>query len=564
MKKWAVAPDPAPQDPQRHVLLLRGDMKDVVSIVKKFGSLCGRPAAIVHPEGYNLKIFLHKPTPMELQSLNFFLDKMAPSLAPLEPAAAEPAPSAAPETAPEIAPEPAPEPVPELIALSPEAPAPAPVFEAPPEPAPPEPEPAAPLPVSAAVARPVKPLWGVETLADEKLNFEALLVGAFNRFAHAAAASVVGSPGAMYNPLFIHGGPGVGKSHLLHAIAGGLRKTLGAQAVLITSGARLADAVTRALADKKFAMLDNFISQKKALLIDDVHLLAVSDKNQASLEKIFSLFFNKNLQVVMTSLYPPRALGALEEALKISLAKGWSVEMKNPNPDVQKDMIAGGFARYGSDLSTDEVAMFHEKLGGNYSQSLLWIRRLLALEKLLAAAGKPKEVGDMLNILFTAPASGGNLDLPSSQDLESARSFTPPVPGGDCRNLAVMVPQGQQTISTWMASRFYAAADQWPGLPGYRTVLSERYDADQPFGVPFQIGELCRKAGADAALIMGPAAASKLSERSAEFSHAVGHILESLDIGMGWIPHAGTMSPAHFQLAHLDFLACRRQSSEAA
>ena len=96
--------------------------------------------------------------------------------------------------------------------------------------------------------------------------------------------------------------------------------------MILTSGTRLAGAATLAAADNKLPELEAELKAAKALLVDDLHLLAVNDKNQAFLGQIFAHYFKSGLQVVFTSLYPARSLASMEEALKISLAKGWSVD----------------------------------------------------------------------------------------------------------------------------------------------------------------------------------------------------------------------------------------------
>jgi len=299
MEKWTIRPSPAPFDPHRHVLLIRGEMKDISLILKKFGALCGRPTPVKEPEGYNFSLHLHGMTERGMDRLTAALDEMLPrqegteawAAAVLE--AASPAPPA--------------EEAPELIPLTPEPSAFAPLPE--PEPAPaiatPEPEPA----VSAPPA-----LWGLAEKLDERLNLDSLTVGPFNRFAHAAATSVVGSPGTMYNPLFLHGPPGVGKSHMLHAIGLALVGGFSEEEIVLTSGPRLAHAASFALAEGRSGEIEAFLKNAKALLVDDVHLLAVTEENRAFLAKVFDLFFSGSLQVVMTSLYPPRGLAALEEA----------------------------------------------------------------------------------------------------------------------------------------------------------------------------------------------------------------------------------------------------------
>lgn len=607
MERWTLKPAPTDADDRRHVLHFQGEMKDFLLILKRFGAICGRPDRGAAEPGYNFKVFLNKPGPEVLENLSSFLTELVPAPpAALEPEAAtlpeisvrsEPAdgetppPALEPDSAQpppleppsleqppleppplEPPPEPAPPPIEQLPLAETTSENVPPMEPLPPQPpveqlplteeptAPAEPAPAAapePAPMVQAQAAPraERAFWGLERKLDEKRDFDALLVGSYNRFAHAAATSVVGSPGTMYNPLFIHGGPGVGKTHMLNAIGSGLGKAVSPENILLTSGTRLSSAAAQASAAGRLPEILGLAERKKCLLIDDIHLITATEATQAALAKVFAHFLGQNLQVVITSLYPPKALGALEEALKISFARGSAVEMKVPGVEPQRDMVMASFSRHGTDLNNDENNMFHDKLGGNFFESLRWVRRLLCLKQLREAVKKDVQMSDLIAELFTPVTTTPGSDMPTAEDLEKLKAFSLPAQEASARALAVLFPKGSDALSNWMIYRFYDSASAVGTSQGYRYVLVDSYDPEQPFGVPFQIGEMCRGAGAEAALILGPGPQSKLSERTAEFAHAVKHILSDQEVAMGWVPYAATTSPVPFLHAHLDFLA---------
>jgi hypothetical protein len=471
-------------------------------------------------------------------------------LTPEPPAPEAPAPAAeAPAPAVEIPAPEVPAPAAEEPAPVPEAPAPdapAPVPEPVPEPTP-APAAAAPVPTPAAAGALDLPA-SIELRAD--WTFENLLVGAYNRFAHAASMSVVSSPGSMYNPLFLYGVPGTGKSHLLHAIGGGLSKGLGGAVLLATSGPRLSRAVNASLARKNTAALDKLVEGSKALLVDDIHLMAISEGNKAMLAKIFKAFFDRQQQVVITSLYPPRALGALEEALKFSFSKGWSVDLKLPSASVQKDLIMSAADRSPAKLASEDISLLHEKLSvWGYSDLSLWLKRVAVFRALREAAGQPSALSDMMPLIYEPVMAGGG-EPPKI----SGASFTPPPSPVDAPAMAVLAPKGQEGVAAYAASVFYDVAQKNGIGRVYRHVLWESYDSEQPYGVPFHIGEACARAGVSHALIVGPAPDTPLGPRTPEFSHAVRRILESLGIEMGFIPFNGLQTAAQYLNAHLDLL----------
>jgi hypothetical protein len=419
---------------------------------------------------------------------------------------------------------------------------------------PPEPIPPPSAVFTGLVAAPaIKPLWGLQSHPEPKMTFDSLLVGAYNRFAHAAATSVIGAPGTMYNPLFIYGAPGVGKTHMLNAIATAYKKNWGEGAVIVTTGAALANAVSCALAEGRSSEIDNLMSGAKALLVDDAHLLAITERNQATLAKMFGEFFSRNSQVVLTSVYPPRALGALEDALKISLTKGWAVDMKTANPTVQEEMIGAFVQRMGIPQESVDIKRLYERLGDSHSEFPRLVLRWGALSELYRAKGTTPSADEMLGDLFDTGAKCSPAELPAPAELEASRRFAPPAPAADAVNLALFCPRGQDAMVAWLVARFYKVGADFGVTQTFRHVLCESYDTENPLGVPFQIGESCRRSDAQAALVLGPPREARLAAQEGEFVHAIRHILESFGLAAGWIPFTETTVTRSFLAAHLDF-----------
>jgi hypothetical protein len=285
------------------------------------------------------------------------------------------------------------------------------------------------------------------------------------------------------------------------------------------------------------------------LLIDDIHLMAISDQNKDLISKVFKSFFDRKLQVVITSLYPPRSLGALEEALKFSFSKGWSVDLKMPSPAIQKDLISAASERSRVGLSEIEISLLHEKLSQwGYSDLTLWFKRIALFRNSRGASGEPPTLQETLKMIYEPLLSAG---APAKI---SASTFRPPTPPENADPLAVIVPKGQEGLGTFAVSSFYDAGLRHGFTQIYRQALWETYDPAVPFGVPFLIGELCHRAGVTRALIVGPAPDSPLGPRSAEFAHATRRILESFGVEMAFIPYNGLQIDAHYVNAHLDLL----------
>lgn len=529
MERWEIRAAPTPKDPGRHLLLLRGGPSDVAALLKKFGALMGRPAPCAS-EGFNLSLPLHRLKASSRTRLEDWLNQACP------PAPPEPAPEVASQASSEQ------EPPPALVPVQPPAPVTIPEEPVSSEPAVVAAESFAPPPEepgSLSLAVPMRREW----------TFETLLVGAYNRFAHAAAMSVVSSPGSMYNPLFLYGVPGTGKSHLLAAIGTALAKGLGDAVVLHTSGPRLAYAVNAAEASGTMASVEKRAGDAKALLVDDIHFMDVAGANKDVLAGLFKNFFDRRLQVVITSLYPPRSLGILEEALRFSFSKGWSVDLKLPSPVVQKELLTVVSEGMGAGFSPEELAVLHEKLSAwGYQDLNLWLRRLILLKTMKATASRPIMMAELLALIYEPLLA----TVSEEPNITGAAGPPPADPGGTGEPLVVLSPRGASGAGPFAASAFREVGVVHGLTRSYRHAFWETYDEEQSSGVPFIIGDLCRRAGVTSAIVVGPSPGSPLASRSAELSHAVRRILEGLGVRLGWIPYEALRLPAHYINAHLD------------
>ncbi|MDF2772684.1 MAG: bacterial DnaA family protein, partial [Geminicoccaceae bacterium] len=138
-----------------------------------------------------------------------------------------------------------------------------------------------------------------------------------NQLATRAVASVLESPGSQYNPLFVHGGPGVGKTHLVHAVGNALRRTATlAGPVACVSGSQFVDELIAALQE---GTVDRWRARYRAagaLIVDDVHALAGKERSQEELFHLFNALHSAGRQVVLASDRPPSEIGELEARLR--------------------------------------------------------------------------------------------------------------------------------------------------------------------------------------------------------------------------------------------------------
>jgi len=525
VEKWELRQEADSLNPKRHRLLMKARRQDVLALVREFANLCGRPVAAAI-EGYNWSVDLRSLSASNKAALSAFLDSLAaPIAAPApEPELSAPEPVVPPEPVSEPAPQPAPEP----------APPPAqPEFAAPPA--------AEPSPAEAAGPPAEEKL---EQAPDFERNFDSLIVGAHNRFTHAAATSVVDSPASLYNPLFLFGPPGTGKTHFLNAIAAGLSQSLGPDGIILTTGFRLSYLLDPMRGGGLPYSRERLEERARAILIDDFHLTQITDGNKPELARLFANALKKKCQIVLASLYPPKALAVLEQALGISFAKGWAVDLKVPAAPARPDIFKAFAQRRGLSVSEEEAAKVAELCRGDYAAVFQGLERLSAFRKAREKSSAPE--ADVVPMLFDQAKT----PVPDAAKLDSARSFSPPPSGPDAAGLAVLFPQGREGAGAWCLARFFQAAGHYGFSTAYRPVLSRGYDASQ--GTPFELGRACVQEGAGAALVVGPAENSPLFAKAAEFRHAVLHVLKAAGVRAAWVAHDEIAGSAPFLNAHLD------------
>lgn len=160
-------------------------------------------------------------------------------------------------------------------------------------------------------------------------TFEQFVVGPGNRLAHAAAMAVAESPGTTYNPLFIYGGAGLGKTHLLHAI--GHRSLQHDRSILYVTAEHFTNEFVAAIAQRKIDDFRRKYRQIQVLLVDDVQFLLGKERTQEEFFYTFNELYANSCQIVITSDRPPKALESLEERLRSRYEGGLIADVKLPD-----------------------------------------------------------------------------------------------------------------------------------------------------------------------------------------------------------------------------------------
>lgn len=164
-----------------------------------------------------------------------------------------------------------------------------------------------------------------------KYTFENYIIGSNNRFAHASAVAVSESPGSKYNPLFIYGGVGLGKTHLMQAIGHSIAESYPGFNVIYTTGENFANELVSAIMNNNSEAFRNKYRSIDLLLIDDIQFLAGKEKCQEEFFHTFNTLFEGGKQIVLTSEKPPKEINLLEDRLKTRFEMGLAVDIQAPD-----------------------------------------------------------------------------------------------------------------------------------------------------------------------------------------------------------------------------------------
>ena len=226
----------------------------------------------------------------------------------------------------------------------------------------------------------------------ENYTFERYVVGSSNKFAHAAARAVAENPGRVYNPLFIYGDSGLGKTHLLYAIAHAIHRDHPEYQIVYIKGDAFTNELISAIRLGRTEEFRARYRQPDVFLMDDVQFIAGKDQTQEEMFHTFNDLYDENRQIVFTSDRPPKEMLRLEDRLKSRFESGLLADIQPPDYETRVAIIKNKAVRLGLELPEWVLKYVAENITSNVRQIEGTVNKLMAYHDLMNSDLDPDSV----------------------------------------------------------------------------------------------------------------------------------------------------------------------------
>ncbi|MDP3882969.1 MAG: chromosomal replication initiator protein DnaA [Candidatus Staskawiczbacteria bacterium] len=318
-----------------------------------------------------------------------------------------------------------------------------------------------------------------DTNLNPRYTFDNFVVGSFNELAHAAALAVADNPGLTYNPLFVYGGTGLGKTHLIQAIGNKISEDLKKKKVKYISSEKLVSGIVSAIRTNSMEAFKASLAPIDVLILDDIQFIAGKTKSQEEFFHVFNSLYEKNKQIVLSSDRPPNAIAELEDRLKSRFEGGMIADVSLPDYETRLVILKTKLQEKNADLPEeilDYIASNVKKnireLEGALNKLLIYgkINQSLDLEsvkKLLKGfIFSPFDVANYKKIIETV-AKFYNLEEKNLFDPTRRKEIVKP------RQIAMFLLRRELKYSFPAIARKFGGKDHTTAIYAYKKILQE-------------------------------------------------------------------------------------------
>lgn len=241
------------------------------------------------------------------------------------------------------------------------------------------------------------------TNLNQRYSFDSFVVGSNNELAYAACLAVTKNLGKLYNPLFIYGGVGLGKTHLLQALGNKILQENSSRRVLYVSAERFTASIYEALVNKTIEDLKSNYCQQDLLMIDDIQFIAGKERTQDIMFSTFNELYGRNKQIVLSSDRPPKAIPALEERLRSRFEGGMIADIGIPDFETRLAILKQKSRERNYNFNEEVLTYIATNIQKNVRELEGALNRIGAFGQIYNRVPDIKEVKNILNTYLSSP-----------------------------------------------------------------------------------------------------------------------------------------------------------------
>jgi chromosomal replication initiator protein len=318
-----------------------------------------------------------------------------------------------------------------------------------------------------------------DTNLNPRYTFNNFVVGSFNELAHAAALSVADNPGFNYNPLFIYGGTGLGKTHLIQSIGNKISEENKKKKVRYISSEKFVSGIVSAIRTNSMEAFKASLAPIDVLILDDIQFIAGKNKSQEEFFHVFNSLYEKNKQIILSSDRPPNAIAELEERLRSRFEGGMIADVSLPDYETRLVILKTKLQEKNAELPEEVLDYIATNVKKNIRELEGALNKLLVYEKInqsldLETVKKllkgfifsPFDVANYKKIIETV-AKFYNLEEKNLYDPTRRKEIVKP------RQIAMFLLRKELKYSFPAIARKFGGKDHTTAIYAYKKILQE-------------------------------------------------------------------------------------------
>ncbi|MBA7599017.1 Chromosomal replication initiator protein DnaA [subsurface metagenome] len=324
-----------------------------------------------------------------------------------------------------------------------------------------------------------------ETNLNPRYTFENFIVGPFNELSQAAAWAVSQNPGSVYNPLFIYGGVGLGKTHLLQAIGNEVVKKVPQKRIKYVSSEKFTSGIINSIRNHDVEKFKSLYKDIDVLMIDDIQFLSGKEKTQEEFFHIFNNLYEKNRQIVLSSDRPPKAISALEERLRSRFEGGMIADIGLPDLETRLAILRAKSQEKKVNFSNEILEYIASNIQINIRELEGALNRLAAYQKLNNKSPNLEATKTLLKNIIFSPKKVANpekiiravaffYDLKEKEILATSRKKEIVKP----RQIAMYFLRQELKSSFPFIGRKFGGKDHTTAIHAYNKIVKELETSD--------------------------------------------------------------------------------------